>query len=544
MIERAASGKSSGQAQAWRFYFWAWVVALFAFAAWQRFSLPLVPIADPDTWGYLAPALRKLLGQEFGHIYARTFVYPAFVFSLLRLFGDFRAIVIIQHLLGLVAAGLLLITWRRSRVFAPDSRLSRAGHDILGLLGATIFLLAGEPIRFEMQLRPEGVCAFLVSLNLYFVLQFMACCFVEKRPRAAVAYGIGAAFTSLLLTSAKPSFALMALVGLLPAGIFFFQRGWLRQKIAIGVGATLSAALLLLPEHILGGKDEASRRFLWTTLFVTHANLIRDQMEQDLERGSEIVYSREWLARVHVALSAEILKSSAVRPGRYWSLGFDPDYLMYDRGSIDTQLRQEFDLNGPELYDFYRFYYWRIWQERPFLVLKKIANQMSLFYSAMCPAFNREKSLSLANGYADGATLLGLPPHPELWKTYPPAVDFTRRTDTLARSAPVIRQPVPLRMTLSFLSGLYRPLLLGAVALTAVVLFRQRYRSRLGWLAVLVLFVYSYNAAASLEVAILNSLEVRRYVTVQVFFTLFAQLFALWLLCEMLLEARGRQRVS
>ena len=66
--------------------------------------------------------------------------------------------------------------------------------------------LAGEPIRSEMQLRPEGVCAFLVSINLYLAIQFMACCFVEKRPRAAVGYGIGTAFTSVLL--APPSLVL------------------------------------------------------------------------------------------------------------------------------------------------------------------------------------------------------------------------------------------------------------------------------------------------------------------------------------------------
>ena len=189
MIERAASGKSSSQIPAWRFYYWGAVAVLFAWAAWQRFALPLDPIADPDTWGYLAPALRKLLGAEFGHTYGRNFVYPAFVFSLLRVFGDFRAIVITQHLLGLLAGGMLLITWRRARVFVPDSRLSPAGHDGLGLLAATIFLLAGEPIRFEMQLRPEGVCAFLVSINLYLAIQFIACCFVEKRPWAAVGSG-------------------------------------------------------------------------------------------------------------------------------------------------------------------------------------------------------------------------------------------------------------------------------------------------------------------------------------------------------------------
>jgi hypothetical protein len=544
MIERAASGKSSSQQRAWRFYYWGAVAAVFAWAAWQRFSLPLDPIADPDTWGYLAPALRKLLGAEFGHTYGRNFVYPAFVFSLLRVFGDFRAIVVAQHLLGLLAGGILLITWRRARVFVPESRLRREIHDGLGLLAMAIFLLAGESIRFEMQLRPEGVCAFLVGLNLYLALQFIACCFLEKRPWAAVGFGIGVAFTSVLLASAKPSFALAGAVALVPAGISFFSRGWFRQKAALAGGAMLSAALLLVPEHFLSRHDEVSRTFLPITLLVNHADLIRDQMADDLERGAAIPYPREWLARIQGALSDEIAKSFAARPGHFLSLGYDPDYLMYKQSSIVAQLRLEFENDLPAFCAFCRYYYGRIWRERPFAVFEKIRKQMALFYSQMCPAYNREKSLYLANGYEQGTATLHLPPYPELWNAYPPAVEFVRRTELLARNAPIIRQPAPLRITLSFLAGAYRPLLLGIIMIGAGFLFQRAYRRRLGWLAVLVAFVYLYNAASCLEVAILNSLEVRRYVTVQMFFTLLAQFFALWFLCEIALETRSRPNDS
>jgi len=543
MIERVASGKSPSR-RGWPFYFWSWVAVLFAFATWQRFSLPLDPIADSDVWGYLAPALRKLVGQEFGHTYGRNFVYPAFVFSILRVFRDFRAIVIAQHLLGLLAVAIFLVTWRRARVFVPDSRLSRAVHDGLGLLAATILLLAAEPVRAEMQFRPEGVCAFLFSLNLYFAIQFMACCFVEKRPHASVGHGIGTVFTAVLLASAKPSFGLIAMVAVALVLILFFRRGWFREKIALGVGAILAAALLLVPEHFLSRDDELGQTFLPATLFVNHADLIRDQLVDDLRRGAEVPYSREWLERVHAALRAEIAKSFTARPDHYWSLGFDPDYLMYNPGSIVAQLRREFENTSPEPSAFYRFYYRRIWQGRPLAVARKIQIQMSVFYSEMCPAYNREKSLPLAAKYGDGLKALRIEPNPELWMAYAPAVEFVSRAETLARNAPIIRQPIPTRMTLSFFAGLYRPLLWIAIAASAVVFFRQRHRRHLGWLTVLVLFLYSYNGAACLEVAIVNSLEVRRYLTVQMFFTTMAQFLALWLLCEIAVEMRARQKVS
>jgi hypothetical protein len=537
MIEPVASGKSSSQPN-WRFYYWACVAVLFAVAAWQRFVLPLDPIADSDVWGYLAPALRKLVGAEFGHTYGRNFVYPAFLFSLLRVFGDFRAIVIVQHLLGLLAVVLFLFTWRRARVFVPDSRLNLAFHDGLGLLATPILLLGAEPIRAEMQLRPEGVCAFLVSLNLYFAIHFMACCFVEKRPRASVGHGIGTVFTAVLLASAKPSFGLLALVAIVPVTILFFRRGWFPEKIALGIGAIVGAALLLVPEYFLGRDDEQAKPFVPAMLFVNHADLIRDQMADDLESGASIPYSREWLERVHAALRTEIAKSFTARPGHYWSFGFDPDYLMYNPGSIVAQLRREFGNNGPDPSAFYRFYYWRIWQRRPLAVASKIQTQMTVFYAAMCPVYNREKSLPLTGKYEEGASALRIEPNPELWMGYAPAVEFMSRTESLARNAPIIHQPFPIRTTNSFFSGLYRPLLWIALALGAVVLCQQRYRKRLGWLTVLVLFLYSYNAAACLEVAIVNSLEVRRYLTVQMFFTTVAQFLALWLLCEMAVEMR------
>src|SRR5438876_10950146 len=130
----------------WQFCYGSGVVILFGLAAWRRFRLPLDPIADPDTWGYLSPALRKLTGAEFGHTYGRNFVYPGFVFLVLRLFADFRAITIAQHFLGLLAGSVLLLTWKRARIFVPNPWIGRVSHDLLGLVGAAIFLLQWQTI--------------------------------------------------------------------------------------------------------------------------------------------------------------------------------------------------------------------------------------------------------------------------------------------------------------------------------------------------------------------------------------------------------------
>ena len=527
-----------------RLAYWSAVAVIFAWAAWLRFRLPLDPIADHGTWGYLSPALRKLIGAEFGHTYGRNFIYPGFLFLLLRAFGDFRAITVAQHFLGLIAAGVLLLTWRRARAFVPDPRVGRGGHYALGLLAAAVFLLASGPIRFETQLRPEGVCAFLFSINLYLVIQFVACCFIENRPTAAAAYGIAAVFSSILLASVKPSFALVATVALLPISMFFFRRGWLWQKIALGGGAVASAALLLLPEHFLSRNDEESQTLLPTALFVIHADLIRDQMAEDIQRNAKVPYSREWLGRVHSILSAEIGKSSAAGSVHYSTLGFDPGYLMYNRSSIAPQLHKQFANNVSALCAFYWFYYWRIWQQRPFLVVKKIARQMAIFYRPVCPAYNSRKFWSLTDVYEWSIFSLDSEPYRKIWATYRPAVDFMNRTAVLAQSAPVIEQRAYIRKPLLFLAKTYLVSLFIALVVGAAVLFHKRRRRRVGWLAALVLFVYSYNLANCLEVAVLHSLHDPRYKTVQMFFTILAQFLALWFIVEFALEMRARAKTS
>src|SRR5438477_941099 len=223
MIAHLASNQSSRPRRdaLRRLFYWTLLALVFAWAIWQRFKLPLDPIADPDTWGYLSPALRKLTGSEFGHSNGRNFLYPGFLYLVLRTSGDFRAIAILQHLLGVAAGGILLLTWRRLRAFVPNSLVTSSLHDTLGLAGAAIYLLASETARIETQLRPEGLCAFLISINLYFTVQFIYCSFLEYRRTATLVYGIATVFSSLLLASAKPSFWFVAAVTMVPLAAFF-----------------------------------------------------------------------------------------------------------------------------------------------------------------------------------------------------------------------------------------------------------------------------------------------------------------------------------
>ena len=512
-----------------------------SWAVWQRFKLPLDPIADPDTWGYLSPPLRKLTGAEFGHSQGRNFLYPGFLYLVLRGFGDFRAIGVVQHLLGLAAGGLFLLTWRRLRVFVPDSLVNPSLHDAFGLAGTAIYLLASDTNRTETQLRPEGVCAFLISINLYFAVQFISCSFLEHRRTSAVVCGNAIVLTSLLLGSAKPSFWFAAIVVMVPVVAFFLRQNWWRQKIALGLAIAVTAALVLWPECILSRKDAESQTFLPTMLFVIHADLIRDQMAEDLKENAHLPYSREWLERVYAALDSEIGKSQTNYPGHYPSLKFNPEYLWFDPSSITTQLRREFGSNVSALCDFYRFYYWRTWQRRPFRALQKVARQFSIYYYPDCPAYASMKIWPLMDVYERAATSLDSEDYRKIARSLPALTDFMQRTKSLAENAPAIKQQGLLRHVLADLAVSYLSLLLLALILSTIIFWKQARWRRLKWLAALVLFGSAYNAASCLEVAIVNSLEVHRYITVQMYSTLLTQFLAFWLILEFALDITQRR---
>jgi hypothetical protein len=527
MIQSRASGKSIS-----KFLFWSVVAVLFALAACRRFSLPLDPLADADTWGYLSPALHQLLDNHFAHC-GRNYLYPGFLFLLLRFFGDLRAITITQHLLGLIAGGLLLLIWQRTRAFVAGS--CRFTHNALGLILIAVFLFAGEPIRAEMGLRPEGVCAFFLCLNLYLAIEFSARAFSTQPKQRTLALGILLGVSAVILACLKPSFLFLAALALLPIGIFLIRQNPLRQKIGLVLGLVISAVILLLPEQFLSRDDDLTTLFLPTTLFVVHANLIRDQIGDDAQHSANLPYPREWLQRVHQQLATEIAKAAIQEPWRYPRLGFSPDYLMYEKDSIAEQLMREFNYDLPTLTSFYRFYYWRAWQHRSGGMLKKIASQMAVFYAPLCPAYDRRKTVPLSDGYQLGATSFDPPPYREVWQAYRPVVEFVGRSTLLGERPGAIEQSRLLRMTLTFLAGAYLPLLVATLVVAAGCV-RERFRKRVGLLALLTLFLFGYNAAACFEVAIVHSMEVPRYSTLQFSFTLLSEFLAIWLLLESLLQ--------
>ncbi len=507
--------------------YWIAVLSLFTYAAFLRFRLPPEPILDPDTYGYLSPAVGKLIGTGFVH-HLRNYLYPSFLFLVLKCFGDFRAITIVQHLLGLTAGAIFLLAWQRIRSFIPLPRLPQLLYGFIGLIAAAIYLTAEEPIRFETDIRPEGIVSFLIILNIFLILEFSYRCYLRSVRTIPVMLGVCAVVSSVITALAKPSLAIAVAGALAPLAAALFYPFSRRSKVALVIGSLAAATLLILPAQLPARHDPANRAFLPTQLFVIHADLIRDQIANDLSDGAATKYSTELLRRVHQILVIEINKTATFTT--YPVLGFHPDYLMYNPTSLDAQMHAEFRGRTEELCAFYRYYYKRVWLKQPYRMAGKIARQMLVFYGPFCPAYYPGKIRHLSKEYSSSLAAIQAADLRHQWAGYQPLEKLIRRTSELAQEG--LEVPVPRLLWRSqwFLGRTYLLAVAFSVVAVATVLLPRQLRYHLGSFAGVTAFVCWYNFAACLEVAIVHTLDNRRYNTIQLVFTLLAQFTAFLLI--------------
>jgi hypothetical protein len=147
----------------------------------------------------------------------------------------------------------------------------------------------------------------------------------------------------------------------------------------------------------------------------------------------------------------------------------------------------------------------------------------------------------LMDVYRRAVTSLDSEEYRRIARSLPALTDFMQRTKSLAENAPATKQQPILRDALAGLAVSYMSLLVLALILSAIIFWKQSRWRRLRWLAALVLFGSAYNAASCLEVAIVNSLEIHRYITVQMYATLLAQFLAFWLILEFALDIMQRR---
>ena len=528
-------------ATVWKAAYCGAVVYLVVRAIGSRFGLPLEPLVDLDVAGYLSPALSKLNGGPFIHVSGLNFLYPGALLFILGAARDFRAIVIVQHFLGLLGGALFLLAWNRLADLCSTPRLHRAAHQAIGLFGVAIFLLSNRSVFLELRVRSDAVCLFFQMATLWLTLEFFHSRLVLDKARRSVAFGCAAVGCAWLLASLKPSFLLFALLTIAIVGWLTFGLREARLKLVFAATATAMILAIQLPEQFLRRSDPTNRRFLTETLFAVHAKLIRTQIENDLQSGETEGYSPVWLKQADQELGEEMVRTRAQFPSAFRSLGFQPDYLMNGSDALFSRWARE--LGGEEpLLKFLRYYYWRALLHEPFAFARKVGLQMSTFYGPYCRAFSLRRQLPLAPKFylESGAALEqtsthGLVAKQEFGRAY------LSRINALSKSEIRITESQRIWRFNALLAQGYRFVcLLGVIVAIWLFVRRRPRRPRDISAPLIAVFLCLPNLANTFSISLVHTMDVDRYSQVQFGAALLAELWILRCLLALSLTRMNR----
>ncbi len=505
-----------------RVFFWLTTGLLLLILWWAgqaRGVWPRWPVADPDTWGYLHPALAKLSGGTFEHTYGRNFVYPGFLYLLLRATADFRTITLAQHALGLGTGVLLWTAWRQWRAwFAASSRLPAWADAVLGLGMVAFYGRSASVIHFEMQIRPEGVFPFVAAGQLCLLLAFVRAWWGDvRRPDRAAVFAGANLFAAALAYQLKPSYGLAVGVAALPVAwaLIFPWRQQLRrprlQLLGAAVAAGLAAfVLFVLPEHEFNKEDLNTKLFLPETLLTVHATVIRDQLLADVRGHAKTPFDADWLAETADHLDHEVRVAAEPAQKPYPTLGINPDYLLYSGDSFChwlfvNNLRRE-------IVDFSFYYYERAWTHHPGAMLANVCRQLRVFYTEPCPAFWLAEKLKVERYYNKTVEAFSHPTYHTQMVAYAPAAAYLDAARDLSASDVVFRlSPAMGRWNNAAARGFLPLLGLFLAGMVAAGFLPPARRRRLWVPGAGLLLIGAVLFGNTLTVAVVHSFDIERY---------------------------------
>ena len=527
-----------------RFLHAAALVALFGMAGLMRFKVAQTPLIDPDVWGYLNPAISALTGHGFVHE-GRDSLYPAFLFIVLKLTGDFRAISVVQHLLGLATGGLMLSVYRRGFLLVRG-----AGSDCDGLirwsalLPAAAYLTTPSVIQFEQSLRPEAVFPFVAVLGICLNLEFIRRRWFAVAPTTAAWLGAAQLVVSAIASKLRPSFGFALLLVNLPLVVSVMVRGMpSRTKLLMATGAGLFFLLVLwLPEDMLARHDRMASLFLPDTLLTIHADQVRDQIAADLATGYPAPFPRDTMRALLKRLDATLALSRLPANHPYSTLGFNPDYLLYTDCVYDG-VTDNTDAGAQRRAALGFFCYRRAFLRHPARMLGKIVRELHVFYhfgtASHASLFGKKfrlldaRAFQMERRYQRNVALFGQPRAREGFDEYPPARAFIETSLRLSRQPATVSQPRVLKDARTLLEMLYLPGLLASLLIAAWAAATGRL-AQPEWLTriAVTLLLFSYNFGNNLTVAVVHSLSISRYIESQLSYTLLASMSGIVLVGE------------
>ena len=217
---------------------------------------------------------------------------------------DFRAIALVQHLLGLATGGHScwppgVASWEGVAAHAIAT-LALRRHGARNAGGLSFLAATGAVRVYGSPGCPLG--SFFAVLDFFWLVRFLLAWKIDRNSHAAFAFGAAALFVSFVLPSLKPSFWLTTVLTTAPVWwwIFFERRErWSRRLLMAALPVGAAYLLLLLPEKILLRSDTQSTSFLPESIFSIHALIIREQIVADIAAPDpNVPYSTEALRSI------------------------------------------------------------------------------------------------------------------------------------------------------------------------------------------------------------------------------------------------------
>lgn len=311
---------------------------IFTFAAWFRFRLPNIPLSDPDTWGYLFPALSSLAGDGFQQTHGRGIAYPLFLRSILSNTFDFFLITKVQHIIGLSSGLLWWAIWRQWISTLPLRFRFALGIQLVGLIFLAAYLWNANAIFYESMIRPEAIFPFLALLQTLFIIIYIRHRWFDGQSNfVMVMAGSLAMVFALVCVSAKPSWGFAATVPLTIVGLGLFGCRSLAKNIprvsTMLIGVVLCILWLqFVPRAVQWKKDERSKEFLPATMFTVHAPTISKYLNEARDKAQLSENEMKFLAKFDQRIAEA--KQKTLDTKKYRNLGHDPDYLMYHSDTL------------------------------------------------------------------------------------------------------------------------------------------------------------------------------------------------------------------
>jgi hypothetical protein len=483
---------------------WLWfdTVALIAIlgsmigGAMMRRHLPSVPIPDSDSRGYLYPALSWLGGAGFQQSEGRDWLYPAILAGILRLPGDFSAIVRVQQCLGLMAAPMIWGSFRTwLSLFSEQTKLLYLIATPFGIIAAYLAVLNPSLALFEIAIRPEGVLGFFTLLYLFFLTAYLRARWQRHRKWEATFFGAGCLALSYAVLLLRPSwsFTLAFTFFLLVSGSLG-QQGLTIRLLPLLSGTALIGALAIGPYFLGFRRDSASKLFLPTTLVSIHAAQIVHNAEKNSsnKEGKAGGLDRETLL---VQALRSVLPRAKQQPG-YQYLGFNPDYIKYT-SNVFGRLQQTEHWSDNELATACYSAYFHTWVGSPFAMLSKIVKQLSFFFFTKAgDLYTHSVTWQQIKDHLSGREVLTTADSMPYLKNLPSYASYVERVDKAETAGWQIHGVSCLRVAAILLSGIAPWIQLAFAISLAVPFMRSEFSgARLPALAVAIAATIVYANA-------------------------------------------------